>query len=65
MSEKQKRAVQFIAQHPGCTAADVRRYEWGGRGHAASYARVNRMRRAGMIRRGSAANGRGIGLYVN
>jgi len=67
MSNQQKTVLEYIAKHPGCTAMDVCRYEWSGRGHRASYARVTRLRRRGLIRRGPAAEtGRGprVGLYV-
>lgn len=41
----------LIANNPGCTAADVCRYEWSGRGHSASYERVRRLARRGFITR--------------
>lgn len=44
MSTQQIAALAYIARNPGCTAADVTRHEWSGRGHAASYARVSRLR---------------------
>ncbi len=50
MSTKQIAALAYIAATPGCCAADVTRYEWSGRGHAASYARVDRLRVRGLVR---------------
>jgi len=50
MSTKQIAALQYIAANPGCCAADVTRYEWSGRGHNASYARVDRLRARRLVR---------------
>ena len=49
MTTKQINVLAFVVSHPGCTAADVTRYEWAGRGHVASYARVSRLPRRGML----------------
>ena len=52
MSAKQIAALRYIAAHPGCTAADVTRYEWSpARGHSATYDRVARLARRGYITR--------------
>lgn len=64
ISSKQAGVVEFVTQNPGCTAADVTRHEWAGRGHTASYARVTRLLRRNLLRRGVSALGRGVGLYT-
>jgi hypothetical protein len=60
--------LSFLSTRPGASAADVTRAVWGGRGHAATYAVVTGLRRAGLIRRGAArpesARGGAVGLYV-
>jgi hypothetical protein len=51
ISSQQSTVLAFIAAHPGCSIADVCRYEWSGLGHAASYARVNRLIDRGLVLR--------------
>lgn len=65
LSARQSTALAYVARNPGCSAADVTRYEWSGRGHAATYARVSRLLRRGVIRRGPCVTSKhGVGLYV-
>jgi len=65
LSNRQEAVLSFVRANPGVTAADVTRYEWGGRGHSATYDRVKRLVRRGLIRTGKPASGRGIGLYAS
>lgn len=50
ISNQQAAAIAFIASNPGCSMADVCRYEWSGRGHSASYDRVNRLIRRRLVK---------------
>lgn len=50
MTNRQQNVVDFVARNPGCCIMDVVNHEWRGRGHAASYARVHRLIRAGVLR---------------
>lgn len=63
MSNKQKIAIAFIERNPGCCVMDLNRYEFGGRGHAATYLRVDRLIKNGAIvsRKGK---GNRCALYV-
>jgi hypothetical protein len=63
MSARQRAVLAYVATHPGCTAADVTRHEWRGRGHAASYARVGRLRRRRLLRSVPGRGGR-VKLYT-
>jgi len=62
MTKRQKNVVDFIARNPGCCTMDVVRHEWRGRGHTASYARVDRLVRAGVLRK--VRNGSRVALFV-
>lgn len=50
ISSQQSYVLSFISNNPGVCTSDVRRYEWSGLGHAATYARVNRLINRGFIR---------------
>lgn len=50
MTSQQINVVSFVRNNPGCCIMDVVHHEWRGRGHAASYARVHRLVRAGVLR---------------
>jgi len=63
MTSKQINVVDFVRNNPGCCIMDVVRYEWGGRGHMASYARVNRLVRAGVLRKQRISGSR-VALFV-
>jgi len=63
MSQKQAWILNLIRDRPGLNKAQVTRREWAGPGHAASYARINRLIRSGRVITGPAVSGRGIGLY--
>lgn len=63
MTSKQINVVDFVRANPGCCIMDVVRYEWGGRGHMASYARVNRLVRAGVLRKQRISGSR-VALFV-
>lgn len=49
MSTKQKNVIEFVRANPGCCIMDVVKSEWSGRGHVASYARVNRLVKNGAL----------------
>ena len=60
----QRAVLAYVASHPGCCTMDVVRYEWGGRrGHSATYDRVDRLVRRGLLVRHRAARGR-VALYA-
>lgn len=65
MTSQQINVVNFVRSHPGCCIMDVVNHEWRGRGHAASYARVHRLVRAGVLRleRNSGRGGR-VALFA-
>ena len=50
ISAKQANVLSFIDSNPGVCTADVNRWEWSGRGHAATYARVDRLWHRGFLR---------------
>lgn len=50
MTSQQINVVNFVRNNPGCCIMDVVNHEWRGRGHAASYTRVHRLVRAGVLR---------------
>lgn len=62
ISSQQACVLSFIANNPGCAVADVRRFEWSGRGHAASYDRVKRLLRRGLIEDRSPSNKKALYL---
>lgn len=64
MTTKQQNVVAFVAANPGCCIMDVVRHEWRGRGHQASYARVNRLIRAGVLAASRARRGARVSLTV-
>jgi hypothetical protein len=68
---KQAKVLAFVKEHPGCSSADVHRFERGPRRrnwpHGASYARVSRMIKRGLLKVGpyqGPVRGSAIGLYV-
>jgi hypothetical protein len=63
MTNRQQTVVDFVRAHPGCCTMDVVRHEWSGRGHRASYARVRRLVRAGMLRSVRVSRSR-VALFV-
>jgi hypothetical protein len=68
----QSKVLAFVKDHPGCSSADVHRFEKGGRRrkswpHGATYARVSRMIKRGLLKVGpyqGPVRGSAIGLYV-
>ena len=64
LSERQLAILAYVREHPGCTAAEVTRWEWGQHGHCATYLSVARLKSRGYLRaeRGTANR---INLYVS
>lgn len=63
MTTSQEIVLAFVANNPGCCAMDVVRWEWQGRGHWATYARIDRLVRRGELVKRRASRGR-MALYV-
>lgn len=63
MTNRQQTVVDFVRANPGCCIMDVCAHEWRGRGHCASYARVNRLVRAGVLRKVRVSRSR-VALFV-
>lgn len=66
LSMRQSQILRFVASNPGCSKMDVCRFEWGRRGHRASYDRIRRLIRRGLLRTGKpVVNGCGrVGLFI-
>ena len=62
ISEAQRQALQFIRENPGCCTMAVCRNEYDGPGHLASYARVDRLVKRGLVRKDRGEAGR-VALY--
>jgi len=63
MTTRQQTVIDFVRVNPGCCTMDVVRHEWRGRGHRATYARVNRLVRAGWLRKVRVSRSR-VALFV-